>query len=77
MALFTTYCLAFYDNSKEVVKLTEANFKSKVLDSDELWLIEFYAPWCGHCQAMEGAWKQVAKRLKGVVNVGAVDMTTD
>jgi hypothetical protein len=33
-------CL-FKDDSA-VVKLTKNNFKSSVLESDELWLVEFY-----------------------------------
>ena len=48
-----------------------------VLEGDELWLIEFFAPWCGHCKALAPAWEEAANRLKGVVKVGAVDMTTD
>jgi hypothetical protein len=27
---------------KDVVELTPANFKSKVLESDDVWLVEFY-----------------------------------
>jgi len=42
--------LAFYSGNTRVEVLTADNFKSKVLDSDQLWLVEFYAPWCGHCQ---------------------------
>jgi protein disulfide-isomerase A6 len=30
-----------------VVELTESNFADLVLDSNELWLVEFFAPWCG------------------------------
>merc|ERR1712048_308857 len=66
---------ADYTGSDDVVVLTSANFKSKVLQSDELWLVEFYAPWCGHCKALEPQYKKVATELKGTVNVGAVDMT--
>jgi protein disulfide-isomerase A6 len=39
-------------NDSDVVVLTEANFDSQVLASDDLWLVEFYAPWCGHCKTL-------------------------
>ena len=29
----------------QVIELTPANFDKTVLESDELWLVEFYAPW--------------------------------
>jgi protein disulfide-isomerase A6 len=53
--------------------LTTANFNKMVLDSDEIWLVEFYAPWCGHCKNLEPQWEKAAKILKGVVRVGAVN----
>jgi len=46
----------------------------QVIESDELWLVEFFAPWCGHCQQLKPTWEKVAKALKGIVKVGAVDM---
>lgn len=70
-------CQALYDSSSPVIKLTKENFKKKVLDSNELWFVEFYAPWCGHCKTLAPSWEKAARNLKGVVNVGAVDMTTD
>ena len=36
---------ALYSSSDDVIELTEANFKTRVLQSDQLWLVEFYAPW--------------------------------
>jgi protein disulfide-isomerase A6 len=32
--------------------LTESNFKKLVLQSDDMWLVEFFAPWCGHCKVL-------------------------
>lgn len=64
---------ALYSSSDDVVILTPANFQSKVINSDEIWLVEFYAPWCGHCKSLAPEWKKAAKALKGIVNVGAVD----
>jgi len=58
---------------KDVVELTPANFKSKVLESDDVWLVEFFAPWCGHCKNLEPEWTKAATALKGIVKLGAVD----
>lgn len=57
------------------MELTNDNFEALVLESKELWMVEFYAPWCGHCKNMAPAWKQLASTLDGIANVGAVDMT--
>jgi protein disulfide-isomerase A6 len=62
-------------SSSDVVELTDSNFASKVLKSDEPWLVEFYAPWCGHCKSLAPEWAKAAKELKGKVKVGAVDAT--
>ncbi|XP_049613261.1 protein disulfide-isomerase A6 isoform X2 [Syngnathus scovelli] len=64
---------AFYSPSDDVVELNPSNFNREVIQSDNLWLIEFYAPWCGHCQRLTPDWKKAATALKGIVKVGAVD----
>lgn len=48
-----------------------------MLESNDLWIVEFYAPWCGHCKKLTPEWEKAAKGLKGFVKLGAVDMTTD
>ena len=57
--------------------LTNDNFASLVLESEDIWLIEFYAPWCGHCKKLTPEFEKAAKALEGIVRLGAVDMTTD
>ncbi|KAF9998299.1 hypothetical protein BGZ80_004826 [Entomortierella chlamydospora] len=39
------------------------------------WLVEYYAPWCGHCQALAPIYDELATQLKGKVNVAKVDCT--
>ena len=31
--------------SDDVVQLTDKNFKDVVLNSQDMWLVEFFAPW--------------------------------
>ncbi|XP_043963266.1 protein disulfide-isomerase A6 isoform X2 [Gambusia affinis] len=64
---------AMYSSSDDVIELTPSNFNREVIQSDSLWLVEFYAPWCGHCQNLAPEWKKAATALKGIVKVGAVD----
>ncbi|XP_053381773.1 protein disulfide-isomerase A6 homolog [Mercenaria mercenaria] len=73
LALCVTTCSCLYSSTDDVVELTPSNFHKLVMNGDELWLIEFYAPWCGHCQQLAPDWKKAATALKGVVKVGAVN----
>ena len=58
-----------------MVELTDGNFEKLVLGSDDLWLVEFFAPWCGHCKNLAPHWAQAASELKGKVKLGALDAT--
>jgi len=53
--------------------LTASNFEKKVYGSKDIWLVEFYAPWCGHCKALEPEYKIAASKLKGQAKLGKMD----
>ncbi|KAL2623345.1 hypothetical protein R1flu_003550 [Riccia fluitans] len=50
--------------TSDVVVLTPANFDSVVLDKSKDVLVEFYAPWCGHCKSLAPVYEEVATAFK-------------
>lgn len=62
-----------YDSRSKVVQLNPSNFREKVMNSKGLWIVEFFAPWCGHCKALAPEYEKAAKVLEGIVNIGAID----
>lgn len=45
------------------------------MGSEDIWLVEFFAPWCGHCKNLAPEWASAASELKGKVKLGALDAT--
>ncbi|XP_050311632.1 protein disulfide-isomerase A6 homolog [Anthonomus grandis grandis] len=72
-ALFATTAWALYPPRGNVIDLTPSNFQSQVINGDEVWVVEFYAPWCGHCKNLVPEFTKAANALKGIVKVGAVN----
>jgi len=57
-----------------VIVLGPSNFTDLISKSD--FLVEFYAPWCGHCKQLAPTWEKLATNLHGQnspVRVGKVD----
>ncbi|CAG9310346.1 unnamed protein product [Blepharisma stoltei] len=68
---------AIYSKSSSVVQLTASNFDSEVLKSEDFWIVEFFSPLCGPCQKLIPDYENAAESLKGIANLGVVDMTKD
>ena len=75
LCLFITISLSFsfFDSNTPVILLNGDNFEKEVVQSDDIWLILFYAPWCGHCQAFSPEYEKAARALKGIFKIGAID----
>lgn len=63
-------------DEKDVVVLKEANF-SEFLERNPYVMVEFYAPWCGHCKALAPEYAEAATELKGEAVLAKVDGTEE
>ena len=68
-----TLTKSFYEGKSSVILLDKNSFEKEVLQSKDIWLIEFFAPWCGHCKNFAPEYEKAARALKGIFKIGAVD----
>ncbi|KAL2254173.1 protein disulfide-isomerase like 2-1-like [Sesamum indicum] len=60
-----------------VVVLTPENFDEIALDEKKDVLVEFYAPWCGHCKNLAPTYEKVATAFKQEEDVVIANVDAD
>lgn len=59
--------------SDAVLELTDDNFESEVINSDQPVLVDFWAEWCMPCRMLAPTIEKLADQFAGKVKVGKVD----
>jgi len=60
--------------ASDVLDLTTETF-DEAIKSNPAILVEFFAPWCGHCKSLAPKYEVAATQLKGVASIAKVDCT--
>ncbi|XP_039622871.1 protein disulfide isomerase family A, member 7 [Polypterus senegalus] len=62
--------------SSDVLELGDSDFDFSVRQHETM-LVEFFAPWCGHCKKLAPEYEEAATRLKDIVPLAKVDCTAN
>lgn len=62
-----------YSKSSPVIQLNGKSYDRLIAQSNHTSIVEFYAPWCGHCKNLQPAYEKAAKNLQGLAKVAAID----
>ncbi|MBH1989285.1 MAG: thioredoxin [Myxococcaceae bacterium] len=60
--------------AQNVLTVTDSNFSTEVLKSEQPFLLDFWATWCGPCLAIAPHVEALANEYAGSVRVGKLDV---
>ncbi|KAL2863892.1 putative disulfide isomerase [Aspergillus lucknowensis] len=66
-----------YTKKSPVLQVNQKDYNQLIANSNFTSIVEFYAPWCGHCQNLKPAYEKAAKSLDGLAKVAAVNCDDD
>jgi len=63
--------------SEHTVNLSDADFKTEVLESETPVLVDFWAEWCGPCKMIGPVVDEIAREHAGSLKVGKLDIDSN
>lgn len=63
------------DNSSVKLITSQIQFQEHILQSDEIWLVQFFEHGSKNCEAFATPYKETGEVLKGIVRVAAIDVS--
>ena len=57
-----------------MTELTDINFDSEVINSKDVYLVDFWAEWCRPCKSIFSILEKISIEYKGRLKLGQVDV---
>jgi thioredoxin 1 len=57
-----------------LIHVTDTTFEEEVLGSEDVVLVDFWAPWCGPCHAVAPVLEKIEGEKKGALTVAKVNI---
>lgn len=79
-SLFTAALAVVGSSASSVIDLKPSNFDSIVTNSGKPALVEFFAPWCGHCKTLAPIYEELGSNfasLSDKVTIAKVDADSE
>ena len=63
------------DNMSNAMDINDGNFETEVLNSSQVTVVDFWAPWCGPCRKLAPILDEISEEFSGKIKI--VKVNTD